>query len=424
MKNNCQMPVSKQLKKRWMTTTTIIGFASTLFLSGFPVVANPSPNLSGPLEQQATEITANNSLETQLAPAVTQRFEELGVPGAIIGVWARGYQPWLTTLGVSNLTTGTPIQLNDKMRIGSITKTFTGTVLLQLVDEGLVNLDDPVSKYLPDVPNGENITIRQIGNMTSGLFNYSDDKDFEKKYVANPQRSWSPQELLAYSFDEHKPKPPSEEAKYSNTNSILLGLIIEKVTGNSLESEIRNRITAPLGMEQTTFATDGNMPNPHAQGYLYGTFSDPIVPEGTPPNDVTTDNPSWGWAAGAMISTLDDLHRYAKSLATGQLLSEQTQAERLTWQNMNGIEYGFHIANFGGMIGHNGAIPGFQSFIGYYPQADATIIVLVNLQYTYNPNGLGIGPADNLAQLIFEEAELSTSVLKPNITVINAILRR
>lgn len=410
------MQISHRFKDRWIPTTTTIGFASTLvLLSCLPVVAkpgtNPSPvpvdnsmtsSVPASSRQQATTIAAKakDSLEAQLAPAVTQRFKELGVPGAIVGVWKQGYQPWKATFGVSDLASGTPIQLNDKMRIGSITKTFTGTVFLQLIDEGKVSLDDPVSKYLPAIPNGKNIKIRQIGNMTSGLFNYSLDDALGKKMSAYPDTPWTPQELVAVAF-QHPPNfPPGQEASYSNTNTVLLGLIIEKITGNSLQNEIRKRITAPLGMQQTTFATDGKMPNPHSQGYLYGTFSDPIVPKGRPPNNVTTDNPSWGWAAGAIISTLDDLHRYAKPLATGKLLSKKTQAERLTWVDMKGIQYGFQIANFGGAIGHNGGIPGFQSFMGYLPEQDATVIVLTNLQYTWSPEGEGPGPADALARVI------------------------
>jgi len=348
-------------------------------------------------------IAAKDSLEAKLAPAVTQRFKQLGVPGAIIGVWVKGYQPWRTTLGVSDLASRTPIKLNDKMRIGSITKTFMGTVFLQLVDEGKVNLDDPVFKYLPDVPNGKNITIRQIGTMQSGLFNYSDDDAFSKKMSVETNIFWTPQQLIEISFQNKPNFLPGEKASYSNTNSILLGMIIEKLTGNSLQDEIRNRITDPLGMRQTTFATDGKMPNPYSQGYLYGTFSDPVVPEGTSPRNVTNNNPSWGWAAGAMISTLDDLYHYAKPLAMGKFLSRKTQAERLNWVKLKEIQYGFHIGNFGGMIGHTGAISGFQSFIGYLPEQDATVIVMTNLQNIWSPNKEGLEPANALAQVIMTQ---------------------
>lgn len=352
-----------------------------------------------------SESAASNNLEAKLAPAVTQRFKELGVPGAIIGVWAKGYQPWIKTLGVSNLAKSTPIQRTDKMRIGSITKTFTGTVFLQLVDEGKVSLDDPVAKYILNVPNGEKITIRQIGNMTSGLFNYSEDTALSKKMSVETNIFWTPEQLLKIAFRNKPDFLPGEKANYSNTNTVLLGMIIEKLTGNTLQNEIRTRITDPLGMQQTTFAIDGKMPRPHSQGYLYGTFSDPIVPKGTPPNNVTNNNPSWGWAAGAMISTLDDLYRYAKPLATGKFLSQKTQADRLTWVKLGEVQYGFQLGNFGGAIGHTGAIGGFQSFIGYLPEQDATVIILTNLQYTWNPTKEGLEPANSLAQIIIRELQ-------------------
>ncbi|MBV9387389.1 MAG: beta-lactamase family protein [Chroococcidiopsidaceae cyanobacterium CP_BM_ER_R8_30] len=394
-------------KRRHLSQVFCAGTLLTAGLIG-PLLSSQSfARLNANLDRVLAKETSarNDNLEARLAPKVTQQFKALGVSGAIIGVWMKGYQPWITTLGVSDLATGTPIKLNDKMRIGSITKTFTGTILLQLVDEGKLSLNDPVSKYLPDVPNGENITIRQIGTMTSGLFNYSEDKVLEQQISANPNISWTPQALLAVAFRNPPDFLPGQGASYSNTNSILLGLIIEKLTGHSLPDEIRTRITQPLGMQQTTFATDGMMPNPHSQGYLYGTFNDPVVPEGTPPNDVTTWNPSWTWAAGAMISTLDDLYRYAKPLAMGKLLSKKTQAERLTWVNMGGIKYGFQIANYGGAIGHNGSIPGYQSFMGYLPKLDATVIILTNLQHTWSPNGQGPDPADSLAQVIVEELQ-------------------
>ncbi|MEO8209532.1 MAG: serine hydrolase domain-containing protein [bacterium] len=343
------------------------------------------------------------SLDSRFKLLVQQAFEELKVPGAIIGVWMGGYEPWTTTFGVADLKTNQPILMSDKMRIGSITKTFTGTVLLQLVDEGKLSLSDKLSKFYPDYPNGQNITIEEIGDMTSGIYNYSEDESFVDGMMKDMTKPYTPQELISIS-EKHEPYfAPDSGFHYSNTNFILLGLIIEKLTGNSLQTEIQNRIVNPLGMKETTFEINSTFPDPHAHGYLY------MDSTSAEPTDVSNLNPSWGWAAGAMISTLGDLQLYAKPLATGQLLSARTQADRLKWgkgftPTSGGwadkpLNYGFAIADFDGAYGHNGGIPGFNSFMAYLPEKDATIIVLANMQDNKN----GIGPADYIARVIVEK---------------------
>ena len=160
-------------------------------------------------------------------------------------------------------------------RIGSITKTFTGTVILQLVDEGKLRLDDPIAKYQPEVPNGANITIRQLLQMTSGLFNYTDDPAWNQALDANRQRVWSPQELVAIALAHPPYFAPGTDFHYSNTNTVLLGLIIEQITGNNVADEFARRIFTPLGMRETVMPppTMAAIPDPHPRGYLYGTMS-------------------------------------------------------------------------------------------------------------------------------------------------------
>ncbi len=367
---------------------------SLSFLSLFLL---PFPNVNSCVGQ---------SLETELAPLVKETFEDLKVPGAIIGVWMGNETPWIAAMGIADLVTGQPIMTDDKMRIGSITKTFTGTVLLQLAGEGKISLQDRLAKFFPDYPNGQNITIEEVGDMRSGLYNYSDDSVFVKEFMKNMNTPYTPQELIAVSLKHEPYFPPDSGFHYSNTNFILLGLIIEKITGNSVQTEIKNRILDPLGMTETVFAVNSDFSAPHAHGYIYmdSTASAPV--------DVTNLDPSWGWTAGAIISTLGDLQRYAKPMATGQLISKTLQAERLKWKTIDKLTsgvwankplgYGFAIADFDGAHGHNGGIPGFNSFMGYIPEKDATIIVLVNMQ----DNKAGIGPADYIARMIIDKLKM------------------
>lgn len=341
------------------------------------------------------------------------------VPGAVIFVQGVGSESWTASLGTSNLATHAPMNPDMHFRIGSITKTFVGTVILQLIDEGKIKLDDPISKYQSEVPDGKNITVREVLNMSSGLYNYSEDDGFGKileaeLYGNNMNRVWEPKELLAIAFKHPPYFAPSKGFHYSNTNYILLGLMIEQITGHTVEDEIQRRILTPLGMSNTSMPqlTSSAIPNPYPRGY---TFVTPATQTGQPggastskqlnatnPLDVTMVNPSWGWTAGNMISTVHDLQIWAKALATGKLLNTATQKERLNWLPITGgspaypLKYGLAIADFNGFIGHNGGLPGFQSFMGYMPEKSEMIVILTNLEPTAN----NAGPADELAKTI------------------------
>ena len=338
---------------------------------------------------------------------------ELGVPGAIVLVDMPGSCRWVARIGRSDVTKRVPILRSDSMRVGSVTKTFTGTAVLQLVDEGAIGLDDPISQYLSGVPNGESITIRQLLQMTSGLYNYSEDVQFNAALDADPHRIWSLAELLDIAYSHPPYFPPGSGFHYSNTNSLLLGLLVEKVTGIPLGQELYRRIFKPLGMNHTYLPDldDSSIPLPHPRGYMYGTNVGTLPPqcdaEAVGRHDVTDASPSWGWAAGSAISTLHDLTIWARALALGTLLTPETQAERLQWVQTGPPPaplYGLHITNFNGIIGHDGALPGFQSFVGYVPDKDATIIVLANLYPDLNCGG----PADQIAKIIAGELHLFT----------------
>jgi len=341
-------------------------------------------------------------IESKYSGVIRQTFEELKIPGVIIGIWKGGLEPYITTLGVSDIVSNSPISVNDYVRIGSITKTFTGTVLLQLVDEGKLKLDDKLSGYFPEFPQSDKITIEMLGNMRSGIYNYSEDEDWQKEFMSDMKRSYTPRQLLDVALKHPLYFTPGTSMHYSNTNTVILGLIIEQLTGNKLKDEIKKRIFEPLGMTETIFAEDLYFPEPRSNGYMYKDSLSAV------PENVTLLNPSWGWSAGAIISTLADIHKYAKPLAEGRLISKNSQTARLKWDTEMKVtsgewkdmlmKYGFCIADFGGALGHNGGIPGFNSFMGYIPEKDITIIIFANMQ----ENKEGIGPADHLARKIIE----------------------
>jgi D-alanyl-D-alanine carboxypeptidase len=356
-------------------------------------------SVSLPAEAASMPSTGEPTFAKKLRPLLEAAMKQLSIPGAIIFVDDPGQGKWTTALGTRDLATNAPMQVNSYMRIGSITKTLTATVILQLVDQGKLRLDDPVGRYRPEVPNGNHITIRELLNMSSGLFNYSEDEDFDRAFLADPYKAWDPKELVAIAFKHPPYFAPGEGWRYSNTNYLLLGLLIEQITGRAVEKVFQRNIFRPLGIVDTSLPalTSSVIPNPHPRGYTRQL--------GTGPLDATEWNPSWAWTAGSAISRLHDLQIWAKALATGRLLSAATQKERLSWVDLGQIwigkelDYGLGVANFGGFIGHDGELPGFQSFMGYMPQKGATIIVLVNLDVAPD----GSPPADALAALIQQE---------------------
>jgi D-alanyl-D-alanine carboxypeptidase len=342
----------------------------------------------------------------------------LRIPGALVYVDVPGEGAWIKTFGTGNLEGNTPITPDDHFRIGSNTKTLTRTVVLQLFDEGKLGLDDPVSKYQPEVPNGENITIRQLLDMTSGLFNYAEDEDFNQTLDTEPQKVWEPRELIEIGFQHPPDFSPGEGFHYSNTNTVLLGMITEQLTGQPLEQEFQDRIFVPLGMSNSLLPERSSavIPDPHPRGYMYqtnveslntselqGEEAEQADESAGEPNDVTDANPSWAWAAGVAISTVNDLIIWAKADATGALLSPEAQKERLSWVSpppSPEVQYGLAIAEFpGGFIGHDGQLPGFNSFVGHNPETGATIVVVTNVYSAPD----GSQPANEITRTIVQE---------------------
>lgn len=384
----------------------------------------PSARFSRPSTPQggaSSSSAGTPAFATSLQPKLAAKMRELRAPGAIMLVDVPGQGSWQTSMGVGNIDTNTPIHITDHMRIGSVTKTFTATVVLQLVDEYKLGLDDPVGKYVPQVPNGANITVRQLLNMTSGLFNVTEDNGLIRAMDAQPEKVWTDQELLGITFAHPPYFPPGGGFDYSNTNYLLLGMIAEQVGGAPLAELMRQRIFDRLGMRDTILPSreSSAIPEPHPRGYVYGsnvelsTASDAALAgdkaaaevkaaPGAKPTDATDWSKSSTYAAGAAISTVNDMRTWAKALATGQLLSAPIQRERMQFGTES--NYGLGVdRSIGGLIGHNGSVSGFQTFVGYQPDKGVTVIVLVNLELAPNTYLAQGYPADEMAKLIQQE---------------------
>jgi D-alanyl-D-alanine carboxypeptidase len=346
------------------------------------------------IEGQAVCEALASSRDAALTQNVGSALKAANAPGAIVGVWQPGKPAYVGTFGVRDTATGVPMSPKLYMRIGSVTKTFTVTALLQLVDQGKVSLDDPISKYVDGVIEGDRITLRQLATMRSGLVNYTVTEPFDHALTENPYQAWTPPQLLAFSIGGPLEFQPGEGFRYSNTNTILLGLVIEKVSGQPIGDYMAAHIMRPLGMRQTSFPASTEFPRPHAHGYTRPTPTTPVT-------DATAWNPTWTWSAGQMISTLADLHRWAPVLVTGKgVLSPGIARERAASVAgpANPITYGIGLFQAGGWVGHNGSLPGYQTLTLYRPETKTTIVAFINSDVEHQ----GRAPSTLVGQAITE----------------------
>ncbi|MDH6499236.1 MULTISPECIES: serine hydrolase domain-containing protein [unclassified Streptomyces] len=298
-----------------------------------------------------------------------------GVPGVTLTA-KDGRSTWSTTAGVGDLRTHAPRSVDDRYRVGSITKTFVSTVLLQLEAEGRLSLDDTVEKWLPGVVrgnghDGSRITLRQLLNHTSGIFNYTADEPFARTYFLKDgffkhrYDTQSPEQLVAIAMAHEPDFAPGASWNYSNTNYVLAGMVIQKATGRPYGEEIRHRIIDPLHLTATSVpGTRVTVPRPSSRAYskLAETATGPTY-------DVTRLNPSLASSAGEMISDSADLDRFYSALMQGRLLPPKQLKEMKTTVTVEGIpNAGYGLALIDRKLscgvhvwGHDGGIHGSNS---------------------------------------------------------------
>ena len=342
-------------------------------------VPTPSATAIPTASAAPTEATIPADTAAALQAVLDETRDEAGFPGVV----ARVITPegvWTGASGTSAPRGDTAPAPDDHTRIGSLTKTMTATILLQLVGEGLVSLDDPISQYVPESPNGT-ATLRQLADMTSGIPSYSLDPAWQSAYFGDPDAVFTTQQLLDYAKELPLVGAPGEVWQYSNTNYVLLGMVIEQVLGQPLEEVYEERIFAPLDMDDSLFpASSAAIPEPHLVG---------ITAQNQPAGqtvDATDWNPSFTKAAGEVISTLDDLTLWAHALFTGEdVLTPDLQKLRrdsiLSSPPPNNDEGGYGLGwgqRPDGYWGHSGTIPGFTTSVFHSYDDDTTIIVIVN----------------------------------------------
>ncbi|MEV6979615.1 serine hydrolase domain-containing protein, partial [Kitasatospora sp. NPDC093806] len=331
------------------------------------VTVTGAPDAAGAADAQAVR----KGVDTKaLNAAVRGMVNPGGASATLARVSERGRSLWQGAAGTADFATGAKATPDGLFRIGSVTKTFVSTVTLQLVAEGRLGLDDRVENLLPGVlPNGRDITLRQLLNHTSGVFNYTEDPSFS--FDRTPEatqdwldtgrwRPWSPQQLIDLANTHPAYFAPGQGWHYSNTNYVVVGQIIERVTGRSWAQEVERRIIRPLGLTGTSMPIHSTtIPGPHAHGYF-------DLPTG--PADTTELDPSMAGASGAGISTTADLTTFITALVGGRLLPRPLLAEMMRITPESGADqYGLGLQRSstpcGQFWGHAGGIPGYNTFV-------------------------------------------------------------
>lgn len=328
-----------------------------------------------------------DELQESFSALVTQVGSETQTPGISLHVISEKHGSFSVNWGMADLVSETPVGRDQLFRIGSLTKTFTGAAVLRLAEEGMVELDAPASDYL-ELENGNDllstISVRNLLNMSSGLPEYLTEPFIISSILPDPLRNWHPAELLALAFDPASEPlfPPGSDFFYANTNYLLLGLLIEAVSGQSYAEYLNVEFLEPLGLSNTRANNDATIPEELARGYF--DFAEDEQYE-----DWTQMHMSYVWTAGCIVSTARDTAVWMDALARGDLMGEELRSLLFKGQQIvEGVVYGGGIVveeGFG--IGHNGTVIGYHADAWHDPVSATTVTVLSNTNAPLSGDG-------------------------------------
>ncbi|HTA37652.1 MAG TPA: serine hydrolase domain-containing protein [Candidatus Acidoferrales bacterium] len=317
------------------------------------------------------------------------------LPAVLVGVWDGNGGSFVHAFGYADLAKKTPLTSADHFRIGSNTKTFVVSVILQLIAEGKLSLDDPVNRFSLGVtiPSGDAITVRELANMRSGLFEAYDTPQFAKLNMKVP-KDFNPRTLVEWAVQQKPYFAPGKGWHYSNTNYLLLGMIIEKLTNDSVGNEIRKRLIVPFGLTQTTYPQTQAMPDPWARGYGLDAQRNWIDVSGTIPV-------AFMGSAGEMISDMADIKRWVKLYATAKTGGPPGYTPASECKPFLGnTDFGLGINCSAGWFGYTGALPGYNTADYYNPTTDTTIVAWTTYQAESPPEGVASVIFRDIARIV------------------------
>ena len=309
-----------------------------------------------------------------LDQALDQGFAQVRAPGVVAAV-TQGGKVWTASRGATTMGGAELPSLDVHTRVGSVTKTMVGTLTLQALDEGLLGADDTIDRWFPDFPRANEINIRMLGTMASGIGSYTLDDAWVDRYFADPLKAWEPTELIRAAAAVKRPFEPDQGFQYCNTNFVMLGMIVEKLRGKPLGQVLQEHLWGPLGMTCSSYPSGNDLPEPYWSGYTLQSV------EGDTPIEATHWSPTFGAGAGQAVSNLHDLRIWARALGTGALLKPQTQAFRLQpnpYSTKGGRSYCFALGSNNGWLEHSGELPGYNTQVAYLPKKDLAIAVMAN----------------------------------------------
>ena len=350
----------------------------TVFLTIGPALTGCSNGEEVNKDEEATT-PSSEKVQSALEQAVAA-----GIPGIAVEIVGPEGSEFLTA-GVASLEAERPLTPEDRFRIASVTKAFTAAVVMELVEEGTLSLDDSVENWAPGLlVEGDSITVRYLLAHTSGLPDYTKDEEFIEAFVAG--EDLPPQRLVSFVSSKSLAFEPGTTYEYSDTDNIVLGMIVEAATGHSYEQELRSRVFEPLGLRSTVLPDGPAMPDPHAEGYQYPPESDGAGEL----DDVTTAiDPAAAWASGALVSTPSDLSRFFGGLLGGELVGEDTleqMKEALAGEGSPsgpgtkraGLGFFSYELPCGEVWGHTGQFPGYQVFGAASPDGRGGLAMMAN----------------------------------------------
>src|SRR5688572_5412403 len=345
---------------------------------------------TGTIRSQTTTVFDAAALQRALQLKLDEWHKAGSFPGATLGVVLANGESFGLAVGLSDREMKTPMKPNDRMLAGSVGKTFAAATALQLIKEGKIGLDDKIERYLgrepwfSRLPNARDITVRHLLNHTSGLMRYEFKDQFTKDLTANPEKIWKPAELITYLLDEKPPFAAGKGWDYSDTNYIVLGMIIEKVTGRRFYDEANRRLLKPLKLVDT-IPQDGLRLKGVVQGYAgpnnpFGGRDEMIV------NGKFAINPQFEWTGGGYVSTAHDLARWAKMIYEGKAYSpdllpqvvDGVSAPMLGRESKYGLGVIIRKTPLGTSYGHSGFFPGYMTDMMYFPEHKVAVAVQVN----------------------------------------------
>jgi D-alanyl-D-alanine carboxypeptidase len=356
--------------------------------------------LVAPVDAAQNPISVSSpAVQSAISAAIEKDRKRFGgrtpVPATLIGVWDANGRSFVRAFGYADLQKRAPLETADHFRIGSNTKTFVIAVLLQLVGEGKLHLNDPLSRFPLGVtiPNASNITVRELCDMRSGLYEAYDTPQFAALNWKVP-KNFDPRMLVRWAVKQKPYFPPNKGYRYSNTNYILLGLIIESLTHDTVGRQISKRLLRPLGLTQTSFPTTEEMPEPWVRGYDLDKQRNWV--------DVSNTVPvAFMWSAGSMISDMSDIKRWIKLFTTGEAGGVSTYKDLIDCIPFLGnTGFGLGITCSEGWYGYTGALPGYNTADYYSPQTGLTVIAWINYKASEPVEGVATVMVRDIARIL------------------------